>query len=396
MTYNFDEIIDRKGTFSTQWDYIQDRFGVADLLPFSISDTDFRIPYEVQAAIAEFNELGIYGYTRWNHETFKDAICGHFKRRMDLELNPEEIVYSPSVLYTISILLRELATNRKTVLTFTPMYDSFYMVIEENGLQRLDSPLLEHDGHFEIDFADLEEKMQQSDVFLLCSPHNPTGRLWTYDELEKIVGLCQKYQVQLISDEIHMDINLTTRPHLPILTFYPRYQNMYLISSASKTFNTPGLIGSYAFIPDGKTRERFLSVQKCRDFLNSASTLGMLATVTAYNQSENYIDALIPYIDQNLTYVEKFIQENIPEFRYKKAEATYLAWIDCREMPWSMDALQEALVKIGKVGIMNGKIYGEERYLRMNCGAPLSKIKAGLDAVLASVQYLRSRTNGKN
>ncbi|MDR2976359.1 MAG: aminotransferase class I/II-fold pyridoxal phosphate-dependent enzyme [Streptococcaceae bacterium] len=391
MTYNFDEIINRKGTFSTQWDYIQDRFGVSDLLPFSISDTDFRMPYEVQEAIAKFNELGIYGYTRWNHDTFKKAICGHFERRMGTVLNPDEIVYSPSVLYTISILLRELATKQKSVLAFSPMYDSFYMVVEENNLQLIESSLVERDGHFEIDFADLEEKMQQADVFLLCSPQNPTGRLWTYEELEQIVKLCKKFQVALISDEIHMDVNLTKRRHLPILTFYTQYQNMYLISSASKTFNTPGLIGSYAIIPDETMRERFFTIQKRRDFLNSASTLGMLATVTAYNESQKYIDELIPYIDQNLSYVEKFIQEKIPEFKYRKAEATYLAWIDCREMPWSMDELQEAFVKIGKIGVMSGKIYGNERYLRMNCGASLSKIRTGLDAMLKSVSYLREQ-----
>jgi cystathionine beta-lyase len=391
MTYNFDEIIDRKGTYSTQWDYIQDRFGVSDLLPFSISDTDFRIPYEVQDAIAKFNELGIYGYTRWNHDTFKNAICHHFKARMDIALNPDDIVYSPSVLYTISILLRELAVRHKSVLTFAPMYDSFYMLAEENNLQLIESELQPQNGRFEIDFADLNHKMAQADVFLLCSPQNPTGRLWTYEELERIVVLCRKYQVKLISDEIHMDMNLTDRRHIPILTFFDLYSEMYLISSASKTFNTPGLIGSYAVIPNEALRERFLTIQKRRDFLNSASVLGMLATVTAYNESEDYINELIPYISRNLDYVETFVQEKIPEFKFKKAEATYLAWIDCREMPWSMNELQAAFVNIGKIGVMSGKIYGNERYLRMNCGAPLSKIQAGLDAMLKSINFLREQ-----
>lgn len=391
MTYNFDKVVDRKNTYSTQWDYIQDRFGACDLLPFSISDTDFKIPQKVQDAIKNFNELGVYGYTRWNHDDFKRAISRHFKYRMNLEIDSDAIVYSPSVMYTISILLREVSQDNKKVLTFSPMYDSFYQVVEENDLVLVESKLINNKCHFEIDFTDFEEKIKTVDTLLLCSPHNPTGRLWTFEELEKMVTLCKKYNIVLISDEIHMDMNLTHRKHIPILKFVSKYSRLYLVSSASKTFNIPGLIGSYAILSDAQVRERFLAIQRSRDFLNSASTLGTIATMTAYNECQDYIDELCLYINKNLSYVEEFIKKYIPELYYKKSEATYLAWIDCSGMPYTMRELQEILVQECKVGIMNGKIYGDENYLRMNCGASLSKVEEGMKRLLQAFEILREQ-----
>jgi len=393
MTYNFDEIVNRSNTYSTQWDYIEDRFGEKDLLPFSISDTDFKIPDEIQKTIAQFNTLGIYGYTRWNHHDFKGAVVNHFEKRMGVKFSEEAVVYSPSVMYTVSILLRELSQNKKNVLTFSPMYDSFYQVVEENELVLIESKLECNNGYFTIDFEDFEAKLNKVDTFLLCSPHNPTGRLWTHEELKRMVELCKEYDVAIVSDEIHMDMNLTNRKHIPILVFKEVYSKLFLVSSASKTFNTPGLVGSFALLPDKQVRERFLTIQKCRDFLNSASTLGMMATMTAYNECGNYIDEMCTYIDKNLSYVESFINTYIPELHYKKAEATYLAWIDCRKMPFTMSELQEILVQECKIGIMNGKIYGSENYLRMNCGAPFSKIEEGMNRLLKAFEILRAKNN---
>ncbi|MDR3191075.1 MAG: aminotransferase class I/II-fold pyridoxal phosphate-dependent enzyme [Lactobacillaceae bacterium] len=391
MKHDFDEVVDRKGTYSTQWDYIQDRFGEHDLLPFSISDTDFRMPIEIQTALAQFNQLGIYGYTRWNHADFKHSIVDHMQRRTGVAADAEWVIYSPSVMYTISLLIRELCGEHNRVLTFTPMYDSFYRVVQNNGCALIESQLLIKKGHYEIDFADLAAKLTSVDVFLLCSPHNPTGRLWTQGELQKIVDLCQANGVKIISDEIHADINLSERAHVPILKFYAQYQNLFLVSSASKMFNTPGLIGSYALIPDTDVRLRLNEIMHDRDFVSSASTLGMLATMVGYNQCDYYIEELSAYIKQNLAVVEKFIAEKLPEFAYQKSEATYLAWIDCTQMPWTMAELQKALVKVGKVGIMNGAIYGDANYLRMNCGAPLSKIEAGLSRIELAVESLRAQ-----
>lgn len=395
MRHDFDEIVNRRNTYSTQWDYIQDRFGVKGLLPFSISDTDFRIPSEIKEAIAGFNELGIYGYSRWNHSDFKGTIKRYFDRRLQVTIEEEWVVYSPSVMYTISILLRELCLNKKKVLTLSPMYDSFYRVIEENNLLMENSTLINIDGYFTIDYEDVEEKLQEVDVFLLCSPHNPTGRLWTKEELSKLVNLCQKYAVAIISDEIHIDINLTEKVATSIMEYSNTYRQIYQVSSASKTFNIPALIGSYAVIKDDIMREKFINIQRNRDYLNSASILGIMATMVAYNECDYYIEELCEYVNNNLSYVEKFIKQHLPELTYHKAEATYLAWIDCSRMPYSMDQLQEAFVSIGKIGIMDGTVYGDSQYIRMNCGAPFSKIEEGLNRVLKAVSYLREQGEEK-
>ena len=204
MRYDFDTIIDRRGTFCTQWDYIEDRFGEKDLLPFSISDTDFRAPEAIQDRLREMVDHGIYGYSRWNHDTYKGAVADYFRERHDTEVEKDWVVYSPSVLYSIAVLLRFLSRAGDGILTLQPMYDAFFRVIQDNGRRLEASELIDRDGHYEIDFADFERKAAESTVFLLCSPHNPTGRVWTKAELERMFEICRRYGLTVISDEIRI------------------------------------------------------------------------------------------------------------------------------------------------------------------------------------------------
>lgn len=391
MKYNFDVINDRKGTYCTQWDYIQDRFGEKDLLPFSISDTDFIIPYEVTDKLKELLEKPIYGYTRWNHDDFKGSIAGYFKRRFNTDVKNEWVIYSPSVMYSVSLLFRLLSTEGDTVLTFNPMYDAFFNVIMENGRNLKKVDLIENEGKFSINFDELERELKNSQIMLLCSPHNPTGKVYTEEELYKIIELCKKYGVKIISDEIHMDMVIGDRKHNPIVKWINEYDKLYLVSSGSKTFNYPSLICSYAIIPDVDIREAFVAHMRRKDFLNSVSFMGMYATMTSYNKCDDYVDALVEYIRNNMEIVEKFIEENIPELSFKKPDGTYLAWIDCRNLPYTSDELQDALIHCGKVGIMKGETYGSDKYLRMNCGCPKEKLIDGLERLKRSIEYLKNK-----
>ncbi|SET69770.1 MalY/PatB family protein [Lacrimispora sphenoides] len=390
MKYDFDQLIDRRGTYCTQWDYIKDRFGEEDLLPFSISDTDFMAPWPIRKKLMEVVEHGIYGYSRWNHEDFKGAVAGYFADRHKVLVSPDWVVYSPSVLYSIAVLFRLLSREHDRVLVFEPMYDAFYHVIKDNNREMVPLSLTPENGRYEIDFDRFENLVMECRIFLLCSPHNPTGRVWTTVEMDRMVELCRKHQVAIISDEIHSDVVLTDRKHCPVLKYGNQYDQLYLVSSASKTFNTPGLIGSYCALPDERVRNRFISRMRNRDFLNSVSLMGMHAMMTGYGECMDYADQLCTYIRGNMKELSNFVEEELKDtgVRFHMPEATYLAWIDMSRVCADSGAIQNALVHEGKVGIMPGKAYGDENYLRMNLGCPRGKLMEGLERMKRALDKL--------
>ena len=393
MHYDFDEVHNRLGTYCTQWDYIEDRFNKKDLIPFSISDTDFIIPKPITKKIHEVADHQIYGYTRWNHHDFKSSITTYFKRRFDTDMEEDWILYSPSVMYSVSLLIRLLSQPHDKVLTMNPRYDAFINVIKENDRELLSHHLIKEKGTFKIDFDVFEKQAQESALLLLCSPHNPTGRIWSDEEMHRMIEICKKYQVKIISDEIHMDIRIKDAKHHPLMKYYGEYKDIFTASSSSKTLNTPGLIGSYVIIPDEKIRDEFLGVTRRRDFLNSASIFGMYATMIGYTECDDYIDQLNEYIRGNMELVENFIRDELKDFKFQRPEATYLAWIDARDVPFTSDEIQDALVNVGGVAIMKGEIYGENgaKYLRMNLGCPRSKIEEGLKRFKKAMDYLYNK-----
>lgn len=386
----FDKVINRKGTYCTQWDFVADRFGQQDLLPFTISDTDFAIPESVNKVLKERLQHPIYGYTRWNHKHFKSAVSSWYDQQFKFKIDEDWILYSPSVIYSLSQLIDIKSQAGQGVVLQTPAYDAFFKTITANDRLYVENPLIFKDGKYTIDFKDLEEKLSDSNnkIFLLCSPHNPTGRVWTDEELEKIALLCQKHDIFLISDEIHMDIVRKNQQHHPILQYGTR--NIALLTSGSKTFNFPGLIFSYLLIPDAELRESFCEHLKAKDGLFSCSILGMEATISAYQTGDGWLKELNAYLDETITFTKKFLQENIPEVELIESEATYLLWLDISGLGISMSRLQEALIYVGKVAIMDGEVYGQlgANFLRLNVGCPRAKVKEGLERLLKSIQSL--------
>ncbi|WP_086315217.1 cystathione beta-lyase [Enterococcus sp. 7F3_DIV0205] len=392
---DFDKIVERTGTFCTQWDYIADRFGQADLLPFTVSDTDFAVPKEILETLQERISHPVFGYTRWNHSSFKESIQKWYRTRFDYLLNPEWIVYSPSVIYSISKLIELKSEIGDHIVIQTPAYDAFFKMIEAHNRTLVETNLLYQNNQYTIDFNDLEIKLKHPDckIFLLCSPHNPTGRVWTKEELAHIIFLCEKYNVFLVSDEIHMDILRNGQQHTPILKDAKDPNNLALCTSASKTFNTPGLVASYLMIPDFELREKFLMLLKNRDGLSSTSIFGMLSTITAYNQCGAWLDQLNDYVDQNVQLTETFIQAFLPELTVVSSQATYLLWIDCSQLPFSMEEIQKALVYHGKVAIMSGATYGQSgtSFLRLNIGCSKDKLLEGLNRLRKSILFLKTK-----
>lgn len=390
---NFDQVIDRHHTYCTQWDFVQDRFGVAGLLPFTISDTDFAVPDEVNTILKQRLEHPVFGYTRWNHNDFKVSVIDWYENRFKTNIKAEWIQYSPTVIYSVSKLIQLISAENSGVVLQTPAYDAFYQVIKANKRKLVENPLIYKNLTYQIDFLDLEEKLAQPEnqVMLLCSPHNPTGRVWTKAELEKIVSLCQKYQVFLIVDEIHMDVLRRQVEYIPILSI--TQTQVAALSSGTKTFNFPGLVFSYALLPDNELHENFATVLKAQDGLSSASILGMLATMTAYNKCGYWVESLKKYIDENIQYTEEFLQREVPEIKVVPSQATYLMWLDISDSGISMTRLQDVLVHKGKVAIMDGKVYGGngEQFLRFNVGCPRSKVIEGLQRLKYSIDSIEDR-----
>lgn len=384
----FDQVIDRRNTYCTQWDYVQDRFGEKDLLPFTISDTDFKLPDSVMESLFSRLNHPVFGYTRWNNGDLQDSIHKWYLERFNFEVEQDWIVYSPSVMYSVSQLIQMKSSEGDGVIIQTPAYDAFFKTIEGNQRRIVENPLIYKDHRYSIDFEDLEIKLSNPNnkVLLFCSPHNPTGRLWEVAELKRLINLCQQYSVFIISDEIHMDIVYGEKKHLPILSLAE--EGIALVSSGSKTFNFPGLIFSYMFIPNAEVRTEFLYRLKNKDGLSSTSILGMQATMTAYNESSEWVDQLIDYLQGNVERVKSFFTEHFPEVTVIAPEATYLMWIDVSSLPWDMAEIQSRLIHIGKVAIMSGEIYGHNggQFLRLNIGCSRTKLDDGLNRLLKSLK----------
>lgn len=389
---NFDEIKDRRGTYCTQWDYVKDRFGKEGLLPFTISDMDLESPEEIAEALVKRINHKIFGYSRWNHDDFKNSIENWYKKRFSCEINKDWIVYSPSVIYAVSKFVEMKSEKGDGVLINTPGYDGFFKMILGNERRIISSPLKNINGKYEIDFEDFEKKCREAKIFLLCSPHNPVGKVWTEKELAKIIEICKKNNVFIISDEIHMDI-VYNKKHIPIVSLGKDYlENIVLCTSASKTFNIPAFTGSYLFIPSEKNREDFLKILKERDALSSPSILAVIATMTAYNECEYWVDELIKYTENNIRFVKEYLEKNIPELFCEIPDGSYFAWIDFSKLGISSEEFQKYLIDIGEVAVMPGLTYGEEgRYfLRLNVACSIKKVEDGLKRIKKTVDYIKA------
>lgn len=388
--FDFSRVVDRHGTFCTQWDYVQDRFGQADLLPFTISDMDFETAPCVLEAIKLRMEHGVLGYSRWNHDEFKGVVSSWFAKRYDAKLSSQDLVYGPSVIYIISQLVQLWSKPGDGVLVHTPAYDAFGNMLSANYRQMLTSPLMKTETSYEIDWSHFEAQaaLPQCKILLLCSPQNPTGRVWTQDELQRMAEICQKHDVKVISDDIHMD--MAFEPYIP-WSAVAKDQQWALVSSGSKSFNIPALTGAYAFIPNQEHRDAYLTQLKAAHGLSSPSILGVIAHIAAYQQGEPWLEALKEYLHGNLSYVAEQLGHEFPQLNYQVPQGTYLAWIDLKPLNIDMDELQRLLIEEHKVAIMRGDTYGKEGegYVRLNVGCPRSKVATGLKALIAAIKTLQ-------
>ncbi|MGV3345694.1 MalY/PatB family protein [Enterobacteriaceae bacterium LUAb1] len=390
MHFHFDTPVDRRGSWCTQWDFVTDRFGQPDLLPFTISDMDFpaapAIISELQKRIAH----GVLGYSRWHHADFLGAVSHWYQQRFQVALNQEHLVYGPSVIYMVAQMIRRWSRPGDSVLIHTPAYDAFSKTIEGNQRRVLALPLQKYHQTWHCDMAALEQQLARPDcrIMLLCSPHNPTGKVWTHEELQHMSALCLRHHVRVISDEIHMDMVFGEHRHIPWCA--TGQGDWALFTSASKSFNIPALTGAYGIIPDEDDRQAWFQSLKNSDGLSSPAVLAVAAHIAAYREGAAWLDALRHYLWENLQYVAQTLNQAFPELGWHPPQATYLAWLDLTPLDIDPDALQQRLIHTEKVAIMPGITYGPDsrQFLRLNCGCPRSKLEEGVQRLIRGITRL--------
>lgn len=388
--FDFSSVVDRHGTWCTQWDYVADRFGAADLLPFTISDMDFATAPCITDALHQRINHGVFGYSRWKNDEFLAAVAHWFRQRFNSRINTDTVVYGPSVIYMVSELIRLWSKPGDGVVVHTPAYDAFYKAIEGNARNVVAVAMEKQATGWQGKMAALEAALAKPEnkILLLCSPQNPTGKVWTRDELTLMADLCARYDVAVISDEIHMDMVWGEHRHTPWNEV--ARGKWALLTSGSKSFNIPALTGAYGLIGDDDSRHGYLSALKGRDGLSSPSVLALTAHIAAYQQGEPWLDALRAYLEENLRYIAHELNSAFPKLNWQPPEATYLAWIDLRPLNIDEQALQKVLIEQEKVAIMPGYTYGKEGngFIRLNAGCPRSKLEQGVKRLISGVNTL--------
>ncbi len=381
--YDFNNVIKRQNTKSEKWDTLDSLKSI----PFTVADTDFAVATPIMEAIIDRVAHPILGYTVLE-DSFYNSIINFCQRRYNINFKKNMLFITPGVMVGVGIAIDAWTKEGDGIIIQTPVYTPFFKVIEKNKRKLIRNPLKLVNGKFMIDFDDLEEGMKTAKAFLLCNPHNPTGRVFTKEELEKIVELAKKYSVLLISDEIHSDIIYSGQKHLSISSIndYAKSNSITMIAP-SKTFNIPGLATSVAIIPDKKLRYTFFSKLKALG-LHEGNAFGVIALEAAYTKCDNWLDELIIYLEENRDYVLKYIKDNIPRINISSPEGTFLMWLDFSSYG-DHNKIQEALIK-NNVILTDGLIYGSEGlgYFRLNIGCPISTLTEGLLRINSAVKEL--------
>ncbi|MGC8228316.1 MalY/PatB family protein [Pseudobacillus badius] len=377
----FDRVINRTGTNAVKWDNLKAVFGVEDALPMWVADMDFEAPYAVKEAVVKQAEHGIYGYTAIP-ESMKEAIKHWMLKRHGWEIETEWLLFNQGVVPSLGAAIEAFTELGDSVLVQSPVYTPFFDMIERNGRLVVNSELMLKDDRYEIDLADLEEKLSNEEVklFLLCSPHNPGGRVWTKTELSAIADLCQKYNVLIVSDEIHSDLTAEPHKHTPIASIHENCQSHIVTCIApSKTFNLAGLQTSAMIVPDKELRAKLQKVLAKQGFF-TLNIMGIAATEAAYREGGPWLDEAIDYIRGNIQLVKEFISRELPDLTVIEPEGSYLVWIDCRKLGLSDDELMKKLLLKGKLALGQGSKYrsGGEGFMRMNVACPRSIVEEGL------------------
>lgn len=380
MSWNFDEIISRAGSNSVKFDAARHANPLLpeDFVPLWVADMDFACPQPILDAMKARLDRRILGYVALTDDSYYEALDGFMRRRHGFGVKKEQVVISEGVVRATQVAVKQLTKPGDKVLIHTPGYHPFEDAAVSNGREALCSPLRQTDGRWEIDWEDFEQKVKdpKTTLFFLCSPHNPTGRVWTEQELRNMMELCRQNGVFVFCDEIHHDLLRLGVEHVSLPALYPGETGYICATAPSKTFNTAGNAMSNIIIPDVEMAEQWRRERWC----GGLNALSIEATKAAYTLCDDWLDALRAYLDDNFRFLAEWLRENMPRARFSIPEATYLAWVDLRAYGLSDRELNE---KVSRAGLFiqfgDGFIRHGEGFARINLGCPRVTLKAGLE-----------------
>ena len=379
MKYNFDEIIDRRGTESVKWDAVSERWGRNDLLPMWVADMDFRTPPFVMEALRKRLEHEVLGYT-FACEEWYTSIINWLQNRHGWKVKREELTFMPGIVRGLAFAIQCFTEKGDKVMVMPPVYHPFFLVTEKNKREVVYSPLVLRDGQYYIDFDRFRKDIQGCKLLILSNPHNPGGRVWTREELEQIAEICYESKTLVISDEIHADLTLPPYQHITFaLVSEKARQNSLVFMSPSKAFNMPGLASSYCIIENKEICRCFQEYMEASE-LSEGHLFAYLSVAAAYSNGTEWLDQVLAYIQSNIDFTDAFLSEYIPNIKMIRPQASYLVFLDCRTLGLNQKELVDLFVDGAHLALNDGTMFGKEGegFMRLNVACSRSVLEKAL------------------
>jgi len=389
--YNFDEIIDRKGTGAIKVDVLEERYGNSDLIPLWVADMDFKSPPDITEAIIERAKHGVFGYTSASQEYY-DSIINWVGLHHDWQIDQEWLSYIPGIVKGIAFVVDCFTGKGDKIIIQPPVYHPFRIIPTLHHREVINNQLILESGQYRMDTDSLKKLIDPSSkILILCNPHNPGGRVWTRQELIEIAEVCYDNNILVISDEIHADLAFNGHKHIPFASVSDKAaQNSITFMAPSKTFNIAGIVSSYSVIPNDNIREKFYNYLE-KSELKDGHIFAYIATQVAYNHGDEWLSEAKDYIWNNICFVDEYLKANIPQIKAMIPQASFLVWLDCRELGLTQSELEELFVKDAGLALNTGTIFGigGEGFMRMNIGSPKSIIEKALKQLKSAVDSKR-------
>lgn len=388
MHYNFDEVVNRAETASIKYDLCKWVFGRKDVIPLWVADMDFRTPPFIMDALRRRMDHDILGYT-YITPSFYESIIQWNLRRHQWQVKKEWISFSPGIVPAINLLIMAFTKPGDRIVIQPPVYFPFFSAIKNHNRKLIENPLKEENGTYTMDFDDLERKTEASTrMLILSNPHNPVGNAWSPEILRNVADLCLRKNILLVSDEIHSDLIFPGQKHTPVALISPEIaKNSITCMSASKTFNLAGLSTAYLIIPDQKLKQQY---EETLDHVHvgAGNIFGFVAAEAAYTYGDEWLEQLMNYLAENFRVLDLFLKREIPQIKALIPQATYLVWLDCRELNLSPDALKDFMIHEAGLGLNEGRQFGKEGegFMRINIGCPRSILINALQNLKNAVQ----------
>lgn len=389
MKYNFDEIIDRSNNRSSKYDERKKKFGTEDLIPLWVADMDFKTAQPIIDACKKKAEEGIWGYTS-RPDSYFEAVKEWEKKRNGWDVDPKLMSWSLGVVPAMSAIINIFSKKGDKVMIQTPVYSEFYDITESLEREVVENQFLEKNGVWSIDFDDFEKNVKTCSIFLLCNPHNPLGIVWKEEELKQMAELCIKHDVLIISDEIHSDLIFNGKKHTPTARISKEISEKVITCvSATKSFNLAGLQASTTIFPNLEMKEKFDKFWNGMD-IHRNNAFSSVAMEAAYREGEEWLEQLLDYISGNFEFIKAYCEKNIPKIKPNIPDATYLVWLDCRELGMNNQQLREFMIYKAKIGLNEGCSFGRSLtgFMRLNAACPRGTLEAALKQLKEAVDLL--------